>query len=79
MAKKTVKLTFTGEMIREPLIYRLGREFDVVPNIFRAAVAGEEGWVLLELEGEEEELRRVTDFLEGVGVKVEESRGPLPK
>ena len=39
MAKKIFRLTFPEELIQEPIVYRLGHEFQVVTNIFRAAVA----------------------------------------
>ncbi|MDA2917613.1 NIL domain-containing protein, partial [Nitrospinae bacterium AH_259_B05_G02_I21] len=38
-------------MIKEPVIYTLGRQFEVVPNIFRADVTPTTGWAVLQLEG----------------------------
>ncbi|MBF8286528.1 MAG: FeS-binding protein, partial [Dehalococcoidia bacterium] len=52
MAKQRVKFTFPQEMIKEPVIWRLGRDFDLVTNIRRADVTEDRGWVVLELEGE---------------------------
>jgi ABC-type methionine transport system ATPase subunit len=72
MAKSLVRLTFSEELIREPLIYRLGQEFQVVTSIFRAAVTEREGWVLLGLDGDADEIHRATAFLRSMGVKVEE-------
>ena len=43
MGKKRVKFTFNGEMIKEPVIYRLGRTFEIVTNIRRADV-GDASW-----------------------------------
>lgn len=72
MTKKMISLTFSDELIQEPIIYRIGREFQVVTSIFQAAVTEQEGWVLLELEGEEKEIGRAVDFLQTMHVKVEE-------
>ncbi len=72
MAKKMVSLTFSNELIQEPIIYRIGQEFQLVTSIFQAAVAEEEGWVLLELEGEAKEIEGAVAFLETMHVKVEE-------
>jgi hypothetical protein len=39
MARTTVRLTFRGESLNDPIIYRLGKDFKVVTNIRRADVA----------------------------------------
>jgi ABC-type methionine transport system ATPase subunit len=72
MATRMVGLTFSDELIREPLIYRIGHEFNVVTSIFQAAVTEEAGWVLLEMDGETKEIQRAVDFLQKMNVKVEE-------
>ncbi|MCL0076726.1 NIL domain-containing protein [Dehalococcoidia bacterium] len=51
MAKRRVMFTFPTELIQEPIIYNLGRRFDVVTNVRRADVSEDKGWVVLELEG----------------------------
>ncbi len=56
MAKQRVKFTFVQELIKEPVIWRLGRDFNLVTNIRRADVTEDRGWVVLELEGEMEEI-----------------------
>ena len=49
MAKQRVKFTFPPHLIQEPIIWRLGRQFDLVTNIRRADVTEDRGWVILEL------------------------------
>jgi L-aspartate semialdehyde sulfurtransferase ferredoxin len=63
-------LTFPRHLIDEPLIYNLGREFDVVTNIRRANVEETAAWVIVELAGSEEEIARAVGWLaeRGVGV-----------
>ena len=38
MTKKYVSLTFPERLIKEPIIYRLGKDFEIIPNIFKAKV-----------------------------------------
>ena len=72
MAKQRVKFPFPTGLIKEPVIWRLGREFEVVTNIRRADVTEDRGWVVLELEGEMEEIER------GVQWVVEQGGGGDP-
>ncbi len=69
--KRKVYLTFPQKLIREPLIYRVGHEFNVVTNIRCASVTDEIGVVGLELEGEPEEIGRAMEYLKSRGVLVE--------
>lgn len=70
MAKQRVLFTFPTALIKEPIIYQLGHQFDVVTNLRRADVRDDTGWVVLELEGEEGEIRRGLDWVSAAGVKV---------
>ncbi len=71
MAKKQVTLMFPQHLIKEPVIYMMAKEYDVMPNIRRAKVTETSGEVTLELEGADEALKRAVAFLEKKGVKVE--------
>jgi ABC-type methionine transport system ATPase subunit len=77
MARRRVKLVFGKELVTEPVIYQLGKQFDIVTNIRRADVTRDEGWVLLELNGEPDELGRGIEYLESRGVRVEPAEGDL--
>jgi len=72
-----LKLIFGPDMVKEPVIYQLGKKFEIVTNIRRADVTRDQGWVLLEISGEPEELDRGVSFLESCGVKVEQAEGDL--
>ena len=67
MATKRVRFTFEPELIKEPIIYRLGREFELVTNIRMADVEEDVGWVVLELEGEAAEIERGIEWARGGG------------
>jgi len=77
MAKKKITLTFPQELIKEPVIFRVAKQFDLVPNIRRAKVTETVGEVTLELSGSEENLERGIKHLEQLGVKVEPVVGDL--
>ena len=71
MAKERVMFTFPREVIREPVIYNLGRQFNVVTNVYRADISEDRGWVVLELEGEEADIERGIAWVTSKGVRVE--------
>ncbi len=77
MTKKWVKLTFPQELIKEPVIYRMARQFDIIPNIRRAKVTETAGEVVLELEGDEENLQEGIDYLVKLGIQVEPVVGDI--
>ncbi len=72
MGRRYLRFTFTPENVSEPIVYEMGRQFGLVTNIRRANVARDRGWVLLELEGEEDEVVRAVEWARGKGVIVEE-------
>ncbi len=77
MARRRLKLIFGPDMVKEPVIYQLGKQFELVTNIRRADVSKDQGWVLLEVTGEPDELDRGVEYLESRGVKVEPAEGDL--
>lgn len=77
MAKKQIMFTFPTELIKEPIIYNLGRQFKVVTNIRRADVSANKGWVVLELEGSEEEIAKGIAWVKGKGVRVDPVVGDI--
>jgi len=77
MVKRRVKFTFPPELIKEPIIYKLGQQFEVVTNIRRADINGDNGWVVLELEGEGEDIERGIVWVTGKGVRVDPAIGDI--
>jgi ABC-type methionine transport system ATPase subunit len=71
VTRARLHLTFPERMIGEPIVYRLGREFDLVTNIRRANVEDRFGWVILEVDGSEDEVVRAVRWLEEQGVQVD--------
>lgn len=77
MAKRQMKLTFPSEMITEPVVFNLGRDFRIVTSIRRADIAGEWGWVVLDLDGSDEDIERGLAWVTAKGVGVETVDGEL--
>jgi ABC-type methionine transport system ATPase subunit len=74
---RRVKLTFPEDLIKEPIIYQIGHRFTIVTNIRRADVTATYGWVVLEIEGDEAEIRRALDWASEQGVRVDPVGGDL--
>ena len=66
-----VKLTFPEHLIKQPLMGRLVREFDVLPNIRRANISDDVGWIVCELAGERPSVERALAWLGEAGVQVD--------
>ncbi len=75
--KKRVKLTFPQQLIKEPVIFTMAKEFNVMPNIRRARVTETVGEMILELEGSDENLEKGIRWLKGKGIEVELVEGDV--
>ena len=75
--KQRVKFTFPTDLVTQPIIYYLGRKFNVVTNIRRADVREEMGWVVLELEGDDQEIQQGIDWVGSIGVRVDPVAGDV--
>ena len=69
-ASLKVHLVFPEQKIREPIIYQIGKEYQVVTNIRKADVTEKTGWVDLELAGNAKEIERAVEGLKQKGVTV---------
>ena len=77
MATRRVKFTFPDVLIDRPIIHDLSHQFKVITNIRRADVRKDMGWVILELEGTEEEIERGIQWAESNGVRVDPVGGDV--
>lgn len=62
---------FPEDKVKEPIVYQIGREYNVVTNVRRADVRETTGWVDLELSGEIAEIERALDGLRKKGCVVD--------
>jgi ABC-type methionine transport system ATPase subunit len=77
MAKRKVTLKYPEHLIKEPVLFQMAKEFDVMPNIRRARVTDTLGEIFLELEGAPENLTRGIEYLKRVGVEVDPVEGDI--
>lgn len=77
MAEKTivstnVLLIFNQRIMYRPIIYRLAGDFNIIFNVLEAKILPkQEGRIILELQGEEENLARCIEYLKKEQVQVE--------
>ncbi|GAG24183.1 unnamed protein product [marine sediment metagenome] len=74
MAKRRVIFTFTSEVITEPIIHNLSQQFRLITNIRRADLAEERGWIVLELDGEEEDIEAGIAWATSKGIRVDPAK-----
>ena len=77
MATRRVKFTFPTELVTEPIIYEMGHRYKVVTNIRRADVRENMGWVVLELEGSEDEIANSLEWVTSTGVRIDPVSGDV--
>ena len=77
MARKRVKFTFPQNLITQAVIYDLGHKFKVVTNIRRADIREDMGWVVLELEGDEDQISQWLEWVDATGVRVDPVAGDV--
>ncbi|HLI56166.1 MAG TPA: NIL domain-containing protein [Actinomycetota bacterium] len=77
MSRRRVYLNFPEQLITEPVIHTMGKRFDIVTNIRRAEVEARSGWVVLEIEGTDEEIDRAIAYASDLGVEVNEMTGDI--
>jgi ABC-type methionine transport system ATPase subunit len=69
--KEALSLTFPPHLIKEPVIHRMSKKFDVVFNLRRAKITDKTGEIVLELEGSEDALHQAEEWLKEQGLKVQ--------
>jgi L-aspartate semialdehyde sulfurtransferase ferredoxin len=70
--KEKYILEYSSATANDPVIYTLVRRFDIKVNILRAEISpGQEGNMLVELEGEAAKLSECRDYLASIKVRLE--------
>lgn len=72
-----LRLTFPEERVTQPVIYHLVKDFDVVPNIRRAAIENHFGWLVLELEGDPARIDAAKIYLQEQGIEIDSAEGDI--
>jgi ABC-type methionine transport system ATPase subunit len=64
-------LTFPEHLVSQPVIHRLGTEFDLVTNIRRANIEERGGWIIVEVDGTDERIEAAVAWLVEQGLLVD--------
>ncbi|NPB07000.1 MAG: FeS-binding protein [Aquificae bacterium] len=72
-----LQLIYPEDKVKEPVLCRLCKSFDVVVNIRTAKVTKDAGVMAVEIDGEEEEIERAIRFLQEQGVIVQPIEGQI--
>ncbi|MDD5348462.1 MAG: 4Fe-4S binding protein [Candidatus Omnitrophica bacterium] len=72
MTSKRIVLHFPHRLVDQPIVYKLVKDFDLNFNILKAYVTPqEEGLMVLELSGSDENFKRGISYLESSGVRIQ--------
>ena len=71
MVKRRVMLTFPEELLSEPVIFTISQQFNLVTNIYQAQVTEDQGWIMLELDGKEEDIEAGITWAISKGVRAD--------
>ncbi|HOO55477.1 MAG TPA: NIL domain-containing protein [bacterium] len=78
MVRKRLFISMEADLVKEPILYNLVKEHDLVPSVRRADVTREEAWIVLELQGgSEEHVQEGIDYLTGLGAAVKSLQGDV--
>ncbi len=67
---RPMELDFPAKLVGKPILYELVKRFDLVPNIKRANVTREFGYMQLELRGSAASMEAALAYLKKAGVGV---------
>ena len=77
MTKRCVMFSFNEEQIREPIIHNLVQQFNITTNIRRADLSEDKCWIVLELEGDENDIEQGIAWVTSKGVRVDPINGDI--
>ncbi len=77
MATTRVRFTYPPDLVSQPVIYTMGKQFGLVTNIRRANLTHDRGWMILEIHGEPDALERALAWAREQGVRVEQVEGDV--
>ncbi|HUV07815.1 MAG TPA: 4Fe-4S dicluster domain-containing protein [Spirochaetia bacterium] len=73
MITKKLLLWFPRSETEKPIVYHLVKDYNLIINIFRAKVTPEEeGYLVLDVTGKEEDIERGMDFVKTFNVTINE-------
>ncbi len=77
MAKKAFHLVFMQKLIKEPIMFLVARDCNLLLNIRRAKITAEAGEATVELEGKIEDIEKAEKMFRQKGVGVDPVSGDI--
>jgi len=68
--KKLVELDYPTKLVTEPVLSAVIKKYDITVNIRRASITKGFGYVQMEIDGDEQEVKKALDDLTGRGIDV---------
>lgn len=72
-----IYVSIPAALVPRPLLYEIVKEFDVVPNVRRANVEDDHGWIILELLGDPDARAAAIAHLRELGCVVDDMTGDI--
>ncbi len=72
-----LQLIYPEELVKEPVLCMVCKNFDVILNIRTAKVSADTGILSVEIDGEADEIERAIKFIEEKGVNVQPIEGQI--
>jgi len=80
METKKLYLFFPKSETEKPIIYHLVKDYNLIINIFRAKITPEEeGYLVIDVTGKEEDIEKSIEFIKKSKVKVNETNKGLQR
>lgn len=70
-------VSFPETLVERPIVYEIVKRYDVIPNIRRANVEANTGWIILELSGPHDRCDEAIAYLEDLGCTVNRMEGDV--
>ena len=70
MEDKKIRLLYPPTLVNVPIIHQLIKQFDITINILRAEITPDQGWVEIQVTGNEAVLKNAMDWLNAQGIEV---------
>jgi len=70
MPTRTLRLNYPPSLLRQPILNQLILRYELTVNIHQAQITLEEGWLEVEVLGEDQEIDHAISWLEEEGIEV---------
>ncbi len=72
-----LQLIYPEELVKEPVLCMVCKNFDVILNIRTAKVTSDTGMLTVEIDGDSDEIEKAIKFIEERGISVQPIEGQI--